>query len=82
LPGARVLPRHGPCGANETYSEGQNGGGEKQGADESEIDQAVGLRAAGDTTDRKNAAGIRIAAMGAPFRAIHFQNGESTASST
>jgi hypothetical protein len=41
-----------------------------------------GCFASGDTTDRKNAAGIKIAAIGAPVGAIHFQNGESTASST
>src|SRR5712691_10088726 len=41
-----------------------------------------GCFAVGDATDRKNAAGMRIAAIGAPVRASHFQKGESTASST
>src|ERR1700736_5865706 len=41
-----------------------------------------GLVAVGATTDRKNAAGIRIAAIGAPVLASHFQNGESFVSST
>src|SRR5215468_403419 len=38
-----------------------------------------GSVAVGDTTERKNAAGIRIAAIGAPIRASHFQNGDSAA---
>src|SRR5262245_60283669 len=42
----------------------------------------LGSFASGEATDRKNAAGIRIAAIGAPVRAIHFQNGERSASST
>jgi cobalt transporter subunit CbtB len=41
-----------------------------------------GRVAVGETTDRKNAAGIRFAAIGTPARAIYFQNGESIASST
>jgi hypothetical protein len=41
-----------------------------------------GSFAVGEATDRMNAAGIKIAAIGAPVRAIHFQNGESSASST
>jgi len=41
-----------------------------------------GCVAEGDATDKKNAAGIKIAAIGAPVRASHFQKGESTASST
>jgi hypothetical protein len=41
-----------------------------------------GCFAVGEATDRKNAAGIRIAAIGAPVRAIHFQKGDSAASST
>jgi putative aminopeptidase FrvX len=41
-----------------------------------------GCFAEGEMMDKKNAAGIRIAAIGAPVRAIHFQNGESIVSST
>jgi len=42
----------------------------------------LGSFAVGEATDRKNAAGMRMAAIGAPVRAIHFQNGDSAASST
>jgi hypothetical protein len=35
--------------------------------------------AVGEATDKKNAAGIRIAAIGTPARASHFQKGESSA---
>src|SRR5665213_4412060 len=41
-----------------------------------------GSVAEGDATERKNAVGIRIAAIGAPVRAIHFQKGGRIASST
>lgn len=41
-----------------------------------------GCVAVGKATDRKKAEGIRIAAIGAPVRAIHFQKGESAAWST
>src|SRR5262245_23113676 len=34
-----------------------------------------GSVAVGDATERKNAAGMRIAAIGAPTRASHFQKG-------
>ena len=40
-----------------------------------------GSFAVGEATDRKNAARIRIAAIGAPIRATRFQKGESIASS-
>lgn len=46
------------------------------------FNNAFGSLAVGDATERKNAAGIKIAAIGAPSRASHFQNDESTASST
>jgi len=39
----------------------------------------LGSFTSSEATDRKNAEGIRIAAMGAPIRAIHFQKGESSA---
>lgn len=43
---------------------------------------AFGAVAGGAVTESKNAAGMRIAANGAPVLAIHRQHGESTASST
>src|SRR5439155_1475112 len=42
----------------------------------------LGAVALGEATERKNAEGIRIAAIAAPVRASHFQKGERAGSST
>src|SRR5262245_14356792 len=44
--------------------------------------RAFGSFAVGEATDRKQAAGIKVAATGTPIRMIHFKKGESTVAST
>src|SRR6266542_3132068 len=67
---------------DEADAEDEHAGGQQYCAHIGEIDEPVRGRGSGDSTDRKRAAGTRIAAMGIDPRTSHFKTLDRLASST